>query len=163
MLIKKVLWIEDDAFNELARLATAVHFEADFDLQYAVSATEAMDKLCGCEYDAVVVDVRIPPGDDPRWAALYYKAGADNKAARLGVQVLQNVLGREKEWVAGLPVAARNPKLYGVLSVDSWQDIRLDLEPVGVTLYRNKNEDKRVLLTIIEAILAQCNGKGDYI
>jgi len=163
MGIKSILWIEDDAFNELGKLATPVYYEGEYDLQFAVTVTEAFNKLRETEYDAVVVDVRLPPGDDPRWIKIYYKAAADNKAARLGVRLLQSLLGRDKDWTSSLPLAARDPKLYGVLSMDSWEDIRADLEPVGVTLYRNKNEGSDVLLTIIQDILSARNGGGDYV
>lgn len=161
MTRKKVLWIEDDAFNELGMLATPVHLTGEFELDYAVSATEAVDRLQLCEYDAIVVDVRIPPGDDRRWVDIYYEAGASNKAARLGVHLLQNILGRKQEWTRGLKEAARHPSRYGVLSMDA-DDVRVELELMGVTRYRNKNEGARVLLTIIREILIQSNGSGDY-
>lgn len=162
---KKVLWIEDDSFNELPMFATAVHLTGEYDLDYAVDATEAIDKLCEKEYDAVVVDVRLPPGDDPRWIHIFYRLGSSNKAARLGVRLLQNVLGKEKEWIEGLKGAARDWKRYGVLSMDSWDDIRKDLAPCNVTLYRDKGsgENPSVLLQIIREILAQQNGGGDYV
>lgn len=161
MIRKKVLWVEDDAFKELGMFATPVHLTGEFELDYAVSATEAVERLQACEYDAVVVDVRIPPGDDPRWVEIYYEAGSSNKAARLGARLLQNILGRDKEWTRGLTGAALDRRRYGVLSMDA-EDVRAELELVGVTRYHNKNEGARVLLTIIREILSQCNGSGDY-
>lgn len=160
---KKVLWIEDDAFNELGMFATPVHLTGQYELEYAVSATEAIDRLSGTEYDAVVVDVRIPPGDDRRWVDIFYGAGANKKDARLGVRLLQNVLGNDRLWTGGLPAAARDKQRYGILSMDRWEDISSDLDPVGVRLYCNKrsSEGSRVLLRMIQKILAQRNG-GDY-
>lgn len=158
MTRRKVLWIEDDAFNELAMLATPVHLTGEFELEYALSATEGLAKLQACEYDAVVVDVRIPPGDDERWVDIYYKEGASTKAARLGFLLLQNVLGRDRQWTDGLMPAARDRKRYGVLSMD---DVRAELEAMNVTRYRNKKEGTRVLLAIIQDILTQ-RDMGDY-
>lgn len=161
MIRKKVLWIEDDAFHELGRFATPVHLTGEFELEYALSATEAIDRLQTDEYDAIVVDVRIPPGNDKRWIEIYYNAGASNKAARLGVRLLQNILGREQSWHEGLHRAARDRQRYGVLSMDA-EDVRPDLEPVGVSCYRKKTEGPSVLLKIIREILLQRNG-GDYV
>jgi len=163
MIPKKILWIEDDALNELGELATAVYFELEYELDFALSATEGVRQLHKQTYDAVVVDVRLPPGDDPKWHSLHYEFGADDKTARLGLTLLRNVLGRDKGWTAKLPREARDPKLYGVLSIDPWDDIRGDLESVGVSIYRNKKEGTRVLLAIIEDILQQRNGNGDYV
>jgi CheY-like chemotaxis protein len=157
---KKVLWIEDDAFNELAVFATPVHLTGEFELDYALSATEAVARLQACEYDAVVVDVRIPPGDDGRWVAIYYKEGASNKAARLGVYLLQNVFRRDEEWAQNLKPAARDKKRYGVLSMDA-DAVRAELEAIEVTSFRNKKEGSKVLLSLIRDILLQRN-MGDY-
>lgn len=159
---KKVLWIEDDAFNELGMLATPVHLTGEFQLVHAVSATEAVDRLYASSYDAVVVDIRLPPGDDPRWISLYNKAGGSNKSARLGVRLLQHLFSNDAQWTARLQT--KDKRRYGVLSMDRWDDIEGDLRPIGVTLYHNKSRgaDRRVLLKIIREILAQCNG-GDYI
>jgi CheY-like chemotaxis protein len=158
---KKVLWIEDDAFNELGMLATPVHLTGEFELDYALSATEAIDRLQGGDYDAIVVDVRIPPGDDKRWIDIYYNAGASNKAARLGVWLLQDILGHERVRSNGLSAAARDRQRYGVLSMDA-EDVRAELEPIGVTRYRKKTEGPGVLLTIIRDILKQ-RLHGDYV
>lgn len=160
MTRKKVLWIEDDAFNELGMLATPVHLSGEFELDYAVSATEAVHRLRACEYDAVVVDVRIPPGDDQRWVNIYYDAGASNKAAQLGVHLLTNILGRDKAWTEGLTPTARDRSRYGVLSMDA-EDVRAALQSVGVKHYRKKTEGSRVLLSIIRQILAGRENSSD--
>jgi hypothetical protein len=158
---KKVLWIEDDAFNELGMFATPVHLTGAYELEYALTATEGVERLKACEYDAVVVDVRIPPGDDERWVKIYYDAGASNKAARLGVRLLQNVLRREKAWMHGLKPTALDSKRYGVLSMDA-DDVRHELQEIEVKRFRNKKEGSLMLLTLIEEIIKERN-TGDYV
>lgn len=161
MTRKKVLWIEDDAFNELGMFATPVHLTGEFDLEYALTATEGVQKLKGCEYDAVVVDVRIPPGDDKRWIKIYYEAGASNKAARLGLRLLKNIIGGDRTWTRDLPPAALDSKRYGVLSMDA-DDVRPELEAIGAECFRNKTDGSQVLLALIREILVGRN-LGDYV
>jgi CheY-like chemotaxis protein len=152
---KKVLWIEDSAFNEITILAAPVHLSGDYQLEFAFSATEAVEQLQRQEFDAVVVDIRIPPGNDDLWIDVYYKAGASTKASRLGLKLLQFVLGKESDWNRSLPLPARDRSRYGVLSMESWNDLKEDLAGVGIACYRDKGsgDDPDVLLQIIRDIL----------
>jgi DNA-binding NtrC family response regulator len=93
---KKILWIEDGAFDEIAVLATPVHLTGEYQLEFALDASQAIRQLESQEFDAVIVDIRILPGDDPKWLNMYYATGS-NKAARLGVKLLQFLLGTESE------------------------------------------------------------------
>ena|ERR1051326_2680996 len=151
-----ILWIEDSALQENTILATPVHLAGKYDLILALSATEGLIKLTEREYAAVVVDIRIPPGDDDRWINMYYSLGGTNKAARLGLKLLEVVLGPPDEyWRDELSATARDSGRYGVLSVEGASELARELEPFGVAVCRDKGggDDPDVLLTVIEEIL----------
>jgi hypothetical protein len=152
---KKVLWIEDGAFGEVSILAAPVHLSGEYQLEYAFSATEAMQQLRRQEFDAVIVDIRIPPGDDAMWQKAYRTAGANNRAARLGLQLLETVLGGAAAFTENLPAATRDRHRYGVLSVESWKSLEQELNRLGVTRHRDKGsgDDPRVLLDLIDDIV----------
>jgi len=154
---KVVLWIEDGAFNELTMLATPVYLSGEYELAFAFSATEALQQLERREFDAVVVDIRIPPGDDSRWVNAHYEAGSQNSASRLGLRLLEVVLGGDSEWTRHLQPGARDRTRYGVLSVESGRELQADLERLGITCYRDKGNGRGpdALLHAIESILAQ--------
>ena len=147
---KKVLWVEDSAYDEISFLATPVHLTGEFDLQVALSATDALERLQRTEYDAIIVDIRIPPGPDKRWIKLY---DGSEKGSRLGLVLLQIVLGKGvPDWGLELPDAIRDRRRYGVLSVEN---IRGDAAELGVLFREKSGDDVNELLWLIRDILAQ--------
>ena len=165
---KKVLWIEDSAFEETAILASPVYLSGKFDLDIAISATHAMNKLASQVYEAVVVDIRIPPGEDQRWKKEYY---GSNKGARLGLVLLRTLLrrgGLDADF--GLPAddeaPVRDYRRYGVLSVESEREIGPDLAELGVYHFDKASAEATILLTVIDSILRRYasggNGNGSH-
>src|SRR5262249_47815261 len=149
-------WIEDGAYNENTSLATPVHLSDDYGLSIAVDATQGMQHLRERVFDAIVVDIRIPPGDDPRWIEIYYDLFRRREAARLGLKLLQIVLGRpEPLFHEPLPSAAKDAHRYGVLSVEGRTDLLTQLTPLGVSVCYDKGrgDDPDVLLKVIDDIL----------
>lgn len=150
---KKVLWIEDSAFDETAILATPVHLSGEYDLDIALTATQAMSKLAHNDYEAVVVDIRLPPGEDRRWKNAYYGSSKD---AKLGLVLLRTVLkknGLNEEF--RLTPSSRDPHRYGVLSVESSRELGPELAELGVLYFDKASESSDTLLRAIQAILQQ--------
>lgn len=155
---KKILWIEDSANDEMLFLATPVHLTGEFDLQVALNATEALARLQGpAEYEAVIVDLRIPPGSDRRWIKIY---DGTQKGSRLGLVLLRAVLGKDgPDWKLQFskPHLIKDPLRYGVLSVENVAGDVAELE----VLYRDKSDDVNALLRLIREILKQ-RGNGNH-
>lgn len=148
---KKVLWIEDSALDETSILATPVHLSGEFDLDVALSATEAAVKLCECDYEAVIVDIRIPPGEDKPWVDIYY---GSNKDARLGLILLRAVLDRDRSiWHFHPSTQMRDCRRYGVLSVENKAEIGPELAELNVLYHDKATGGVNVLLDLIHAIL----------
>lgn len=155
---KKVLWIEDSAFDEIAVLAVPVHLSGEYELDFALSATEGAARLqhAAPEYDAVVVDIRLPPGEDPWWINEYISLQRARKPSRLGLTLLELTVGEgRRDWAKPFPEWARQRQRYGVLTVESEAEVGPSLKRLRVR-YRSKGsgDDTDVLLRLIEDILA---------
>jgi hypothetical protein len=161
----RVLWIEDGAYGDLPDLIGPVIVEGSYDLDIALDATEGVRKILSTEYDCVIVDIRLPPGEDNCWIEIYNHPGKNKDAARLGLVVLRSLLKPEKggvklngikEWV----VASR----FGVLTVENQGEVENDLRElgIGIKVYRQKNRRPSVntLLELIEEVMKQARGRG---
>ena len=138
-------------------MATPVLLDGRFDLNVATTASDGMDKLRKQgPFDAVIVDVRLPAGDDPDWKEFAQKNGGHGDPC-LGLEILRQTLWRDpdhKKFVL-MPLWAR-PNQFGVLTVENyWGQTRKCLEQCGVKLYKPKTADQgeRILLDIIEDVL----------
>lgn len=162
MSIKDILWIEDSAYNENTQLAAPVYLSGEYDLTIALNATEGMEKLRAGTFEAVVVDIRIPPGENERFLSSYYQLNRDNKATRLGLKLLEVVLGRHDSSWGEFPATARDKSRYGVLSVESGAEFRAALENLGVAVYRDRagGRDPELLLNMFEEIIARRKDAG---
>jgi CheY-like chemotaxis protein len=152
--------VEDEAHSELQYLYAPV-VVAGFDLHVAGDASQAVAELQTRKFDAVIVDIRIPPGHDRRWIDLYERAGADPAAAKLGIHLLRALLsgGRGD---AGISLRTEEvpkwlkPQLCGVFSVEVGSDVDSDLKEHGLTVSRVKGPDLDIfaLLDLIKEVLA---------
>ncbi len=89
----RALWVEDSARLELANLCGPVFFNGHCRLTLAEDVTTAVDLVRTNTYDAVIVDVRLPPGSDSDWREHYRRAGADKVGAQLGLKFLGWLFG----------------------------------------------------------------------
>ncbi|HEX3069284.1 MAG TPA: hypothetical protein VHX14_12000 [Thermoanaerobaculia bacterium] len=155
---RRVLWVEDSAFGENGALLTPVVLSGRYDIRTAVTATAGLMELTRLEFDAVIVDIRILPGSDPRWIDEYSNKGRSSKAARLGLRLLEVVLGEPGvAWSnEKVPDEARDPLKYGVLTVEAKESLSADLDRLGVIAYRNKHAaaSARLLLELIDEVVA---------
>ncbi|HEX4956329.1 MAG TPA: hypothetical protein VF017_23325 [Thermoanaerobaculia bacterium] len=85
---KRALWIEDNAARKYQYWATRVYVDGRFDLSVAMNATDGMNRMNLSEFDAVVVDVRLPPGGGVEWIELYNRALRERREPHLGIEML---------------------------------------------------------------------------
>lgn len=154
----RVLWIEDGARHDLPELAAPVYMDGNYDLIVAESASEGESYMLGEKFDVIIVDVRLPPGDDPRWADLYRRAGSDKVAARLGLKLLYSLLGSPRaEVVPERHPLWVSPHRIGILTVESQTELEADLEELSIGVFTQKNAamPETVLLDLIREVLSQ--------
>jgi DNA-binding NarL/FixJ family response regulator len=154
----KVLWIEDSAHFETSNLAAPVIMSGLYNLSVALDASDGMRQLRQHTFDAVVVDIRLPPGADERWIEVYRDLFRSNKAARLGLKLLEVIFhGAEAPWHEEFRAPMNDARRYGVLSVESRSDLATDLKRLGIGVYYDKGdgEDPDILLQTIRAITRQ--------
>lgn len=155
----KALWIEDSARLELASLTGPVFFNSTCQLTLAEDVTTAVELLRADPFDVVVVDVRLPPGRDPQWGALYRKAGASKVSAQLGIRLLQWMLLRDRSIHSQAPPEWVSPERFGVFTVETRQEVQSDLEQLGIRVFQEKTADisDTTLDELISKLLVQCN------
>ena len=67
-------------------------------------------------YDAVIVDVRLPPGADNVWRDHYRNAGSDKVGAQLGLRLLHWLLSGDTEVFPNTPPSWIDPGRVGVFA-----------------------------------------------
>jgi hypothetical protein len=150
-----VLWVEDGAFVEFTNLCSPVYTSGKYDLEVAVSATEAIKLIKEGEFDAVVVDIRIIPGNDNKWISLYNQYQKNKRQARLGLHLLRSLLTPEKATVdvGGVPEWLGSSR-FGVLTVETEAELRNDLNDLRVKVYQQKmaSMNPKTLLHVFDKI-----------
>ena len=156
MIRKKVLWIEDAAISALHLYLAPMYMSGLYETDIALNATEAVERLRSDRYDAVVVDIRIPPGTDPNWRKIYKHHNRDVKKARLGLLLIEGIFQAEyAEYVFQDPPDWVDPSRFGVLTVERQRDIQAALANVGVkVMHRKDGQDGGELLKVVEYIIA---------
>ncbi|MBC8443256.1 hypothetical protein H8D79_00870 [PVC group bacterium] len=153
----KVLWIEDDVRVGVSSLAGPVFASARYDLTIALNATDAVHEIQSGEFDVVVVDIRVPPGDDSQWVKLYRESGMNKMQARLGIELLRALLqGAEANYVLKETPGWIDSTRFGILTVESVREVRDDMAELRVSHFRQKNAgmSENTLLELIDEVLA---------
>lgn len=153
----KALWIEDSAQLELANLAGPVFFNRSCHLTLAEDVTTAVNLMSTDRFEAVVIDIRLPPGRDGRWGDQYRRSGSDKVSAQLGLKLLRWLLGGDRSIVAHDPPSWVTPQRFGVFTVESRSEIQRYLDPLGVEVFQEKNAaiSDNTLDELIGTLLAQ--------
>lgn len=155
----KVLWIEDDALFDLNGLAAAVHTSLKYKLVIARNVTEAVDSILKNEYDVIIVDVRLPPGGDERWARLFINARAEveqNLGNKLGLQLLYTLLAQGDDRVIRVAIPDWvSPDRFAVFTVEEYTTIERHLSSLGVKFHVKKKAGlpRRTLRDLIDQVL----------
>jgi CheY-like chemotaxis protein len=151
----KVLWIEDAARFDFPQMAAPLYMNGGYDLAVAEDVTSAVALVKQSEYDVVIVDIRLPPGDDSRWIALWKRAGSNRVAARLGLELLRSLLGSDgaKIFLRDRP-SWLTPDRIGVLTIEGDDELRPVLDELGIRFYRRKQADvpDTVLLDLVSDV-----------
>lgn len=158
--MKKILWIEDEATGDMRNLAGPLYDGGQYDLVVAFDATEGVRQMMKSEFDAVVVDIRLPPGSDQRWIELYYQFGQNKPMARLGLQMLYSLLKPKHDGVThDLIPAWITPDRFGLLTVEGKEEVEGDLKNLNIQVYKQKAETLpfTALLDIVKDILDNRN------
>ena len=109
------------------------------------------------EYDAVIVDIRLPPGIDPEWRKLYQQTGFDRVHAQLGLKLLRWLLTKDNSIHPTEPPEWIKPHRIAVFTVESKGEIQQHLDELGIAVFRQKSAGLRdtILLELIDEILMQ--------
>jgi len=153
----RVLWIEDEARYQLNELMGAVLYRREYGLNLAENASEAMQILTGeVQYNVIIVDMRIPPGEHDTWKAIYQKQGSDKTAARLGYYLVQWMLGKLNGEYGPLapPPNWISPNIIAIFSAEEKAAIEQILT-MGIEVYQPKDASypDDILLRLISQVL----------
>lgn len=148
---RKILWVEDGAFSDLIDTVGPLYASGDYNLVVAPDASQGFRYLMEKEFDAVIMDIRLPPGKDPYFVNIYNVSGESKTAARLGMAVMERVLKPSGEAIPEWVKAER----FGVLTVESSVEVRAELDSLGVKVYRQKTArtPRDILINIAEEIM----------
>lgn len=154
---RKVLWVEDGAFSDLTYLAGPLYTSGDYNLIVALDASEGFRYLMEKEFDAVIMDIRLPPGTDPYFVKLYNVSSESKNAARLGMAVLERVLEPSGEV---MPEWIKDYR-FGVFTVEGGKEVKEELDSLGVTVFVQKTTrtPRDVLIKIVEEIVKSARRK----
>lgn len=151
----RVLWVEDSARLELRNLLGPVNISGKYDLCLAEDATNAMRHLQTTEYDAIILDMRIPPGVDEQWIRLYRERDEDKATARLGLELAKWMFDGHSFQCS--PPTWIKPHQVGVFTVENDPELRLILKSLHIDIFEHKiaSIPDNVLVDLIERIMGQ--------
>lgn len=137
---KSVLWIEDDAAYNLDYLASPLIMNPRYDLVLAANISEALHSLRSrATYDAIVFDLRVPPGNQANWKALHQELSQARTAAQLGFYLLLGLLDlrhpmhhKHDLQIPPLLKGRVNVQNIGIMSVDVSSTILHELRDMRV-------------------------------
>lgn len=150
----KVIWVEDSARLELRNLTGPIYFSSKYDFQLAEDVTQAINFLTVKPFDVVIIDIRLPPGLNKCWQALYRKSGSDKVKAQLGLKLISWLLGDDVGCDQTSPTWVDVNRI-AVFSVESPNEIKPHLKELGVNFYMQKAAGLRdtALLELIDNVL----------
>lgn len=150
----KILWVEDSARLELRKMMGPVIVSGEYDINLAEEVTSAVRYLLTKEYDAVILDMRLPPGMDDYWSQLYSERGEDKAQARLGLELATWLLNGHSSYSTSRPDWIR-PHHVGVFTVENDPPLHDRLKELGIKVYQHKTAglSDTILIDIIKLIM----------
>ena len=157
----KVLWVEDSARLELRNLTGPIYISGDYDLNLAEDVTSAVRYLLTKEYDAVILDLRLPPGIDDYWIRIYQNKGEDKADARLGLELAEWLLRGRADFSLKPPTWIR-PRHIGVFTVENDSALHAKLDDLEIKVFQHKvaGLHDTILVDIINKIKSQEGENG---
>lgn len=152
----KVLWVEDSARLELRNLTGPIYISGDYDMNLAEDATTAVRYLRTKEYDAVILDMRLPPGIDDYWVNIYRERGEDKADARLGLELANWLFNGRGDLGIPRPDWIK-PHHVGVFTVENDAELHDKLDALKIKVFEHKVAGLKdtILVDIIEKIRTQ--------
>ncbi|GAB4481893.1 MAG: hypothetical protein Kow00124_30120 [Anaerolineae bacterium] len=160
----KVLWIEDESID-LARQAAAVYSQVIYRMRIAHTATEAvaiLDTAKDIQYDAIIVDMRLEPGEDERWQQLSRQRTRHGRRVLLGQELTYSLLGHEKARVRLNPGPLIEARQLGFMTIEPARELLPFMKQIGLAeefkqRYVNKTDalPHDALLQLIRYIIQQ--------
>lgn len=157
--MKHILWVEDLARTDFSYVYGPVFTSGRYDIQIAIDPTEAVVKLKEKEFAAVIIDIRLLPGEDRRWTDLYNKCGKNKALAHLGIHLAQSLLrfpdaqiiledSEIPEWIT--------PNHIAFFTVEAWTEMKHYLMPLDITeevfIEKGPLNKRDVLLKLIDSV-----------
>ena len=151
----RILWIEDSARLDLRNLVGPIYFGGKYDFNLAEDVTTGVNFLRAKEFNAVIVDIRLPPGIDPAWHQIYQRSGQDKVQAQLGMRLLYWMLAQDRSVYAQPSPAWIHPGKVAVFTVESRPEIQKNLDELGIRFFRQKTAGlpDTVLIELIDQVL----------
>ena len=152
----RALWIEDSARLELANLCGPVLFNGTYNLTLAEDVTSAVALLQADPFDAIIVDIRLPPGGDRHWREQYKRTGSDKVSAQLGLKLLRWLLRGDDSIYPKLPPSWVRPHHVGVFTVETRTEVSPFLDELGIKVFQEKIADlpDTVLQDLIDRLVS---------
>lgn len=153
----RILWVEDSARLELSNLSGPVLSSGRYDFHLAEDVTTAVNFLRAGAFDAVLVDVRLPPGVDAHWQKLYRAAGSNKVSAQLGLKLLHWLIDHDLTIYPITPPNGLSPRQIGIFTVESPQEIQEELKALKIEVYQQKvaGLPDRILIDLFERLLQE--------
>ena len=181
---KRMLWIEDGARFELVEQMAPVYYSGEYIFHLAENVMDGINHLRSAErhnkpYDVVIVDIRLPPGEDEAWQGLYKRTIHGQVESQLGLILLYWLFGADLQGKladferagnpnAGKDIEARlakmkssgmkpprlDKKTVAVYSVEPPLLICPHLDYLGIKVYAQKSIDTPddILLKLAKAV-----------
>src|SRR5690348_14613660 len=96
---KKILWIEDDAKKDFKYLIPPIVISGKYEIITAGNASDGLNHLFADRYDAIIIDIRIPPGNNQSFVQLYNNLGGNTGTSKLGLRFLNSLFKGSKPYI----------------------------------------------------------------
>jgi hypothetical protein len=133
----RVLWIEDSARFELRNLTGPVYHGGRYEFQQAENVTTGVNFIRTKPYDALIVDIRLPPGPDSHWRKIYGDANLSGGSDKLGLKLLYWLLSKDGSYLPPPPGWIQVSRI-GVFTVESLFEISGNLADLGIDVFCQK-------------------------
>jgi CheY-like chemotaxis protein len=156
-----VLWIDDGAITDLAELTGPVYASGKYTLDIAGTISDAIDEIERREFDVVIVDIRLPPGEREEWIRLYQKEGQSRATSKLGFEFLKACFDPQSPVRLNPHPAWLRPDRIGVFTVEEKVVLEARVKALGVNVYHVKEVDppRRKLVELIEEVRRQARSQ----
>jgi len=147
----RVLWIDDQALTEAAPRTAPVYAEGKYELDFALTPSQGLQKLEDNLYDVIIVDIRFYPSDQDNGPLDTYD---DDYGYRRGIPFLYKILGYSQDGRRESQPLITVSRL-GVISVETRSEMQPHLKKLNIKHFRHTQFPyaDTILLDLIEEIL----------